>query len=271
MQEQAAQPATPRSSDRERRSFSNHSRRPQGYHPDDASGVRQIYRGPDLDTAPAEYTSTRTTRHSVPPEGRTISVFAASQELHDIHGAQEIQEMKPTVPSPRPSSNANESQAPFMGQRSSDPQLHAARPPQAESVTPAAPATGGQWPPFSEDRSQPTEPPHDASREVSGNLPPARPPASRPTMSRVMPSAATPRPVSPFSQALVPSDSTRGRRAQDDFDYQQSQGFPDRRSTPETTSEPSTLSTKRPTHQADPAGPAWLYAPPAQQASPKPI
>jgi cellulose synthase operon protein YhjQ len=77
--------------------------------------------------------------------------------------------------------------------------------------------------------------------------------------------------VSPFSQALVPSDSTRGRRAQDDFDYQQSHGFPERRSTPETTSEPSTLSSQRPANQADPAGPAWLYAPPAPQVSPTPI
>jgi cellulose synthase operon protein YhjQ len=76
--------------------------------------------------------------------------------------------------------------------------------------------------------------------------------------------------VSPFSQALVPSDSTRGRRAQDDFDYQQSQGFPERRST-EITSEPSTLSTQRPSNQADPAGPAWLYASPASQVQPKPI
>jgi cellulose synthase operon protein YhjQ len=89
--------------------------------------------------------------------------------------------------------------------------------------------------------------------------------------SRVMPSAGAPRPVSPFSQALVPSDSTRGRRAQDDFDYQQSQGFPERRNTPENTSEPSTLSTQRPASQADPAGPAWLYAPPAPPVSPKPI
>jgi len=83
-----------------------------------------------------------------------------------------------------------------------------------------------------------------------------------------MPSAATPRPVSPFSQALVPSDSTRGRRAQDDFDYQQSQGFPERRHTPETLSE--TLPTPRSSNQADPAGPAWLYAPPVPQATPKP-
>jgi cellulose synthase operon protein YhjQ len=106
---------------------------------------------------------------------------------------------------------------------------------------------------------------HDSGRDSNPNLPAAKPPASRPTMSsRVMPSAASPRPVSPFSQALVPSDSTRGRRAQDDFDYQQSQGFPDRR----TPSEPdsSTLSSQRP---SDPAGPAWLYAPPAPPATPR--
>jgi cellulose synthase operon protein YhjQ len=84
--------------------------------------------------------------------------------------------------------------------------------------------------------------------------------------SRVTPSAAPPRPVSPFSQALVPSDSTRGRRAQDDFDYQQSQGFPERRTNPEPDS--STLSSQRP---SDPAGPAWLYAPPAPQAAPRPL
>ena len=58
------------------------------------------------------------------------------------------------------------------------------------------------------------------------------------TSSRISPSPATSRPVSPFSQALVPSDSTRGRRAQDDFDYQQSQGFPERRSTPDTSRTP---------------------------------
>ncbi len=89
--------------------------------------------------------------------------------------------------------------------------------------------------------------------------------------SRVTPSAASPRPVSPFSQALVPSDSSRGRRAQDDFDYQQSQGFPERRSTSESVSEPAPLSTQKPTHPSDPAGPAWLYAPSAPQVTPKPI
>jgi cellulose synthase operon protein YhjQ len=74
--------------------------------------------------------------------------------------------------------------------------------------------------------------------------------------------------VSPFSQALVPSDSTRGRRAQDDFDYQQSQGFPERRIPAE---DPTTLSSHRPAFQAEPSGPAWLYAPSAPQTQQKPV
>ena len=83
-----------------------------------------------------------------------------------------------------------------------------------------------------------------------------------------MPSAPSSRPLSPFSQALVPSDSTRGRRAQDDFDYQQSQGFPDRRGASETIPESPSLSPQRSPNQTDPAGPAWLYAPPATQFQP---
>jgi cellulose synthase operon protein YhjQ len=78
------------------------------------------------------------------------------------------------------------------------------------------------------------------------------------------------RPVSPFSQALVPSDSTRGRRAQDDFDYQQSHGFPDRRGTGEAAPD-SALASQRSAYPADPAGPAWLYAPASPQVQPKPI
>jgi cellulose synthase operon protein YhjQ len=82
----------------------------------------------------------------------------------------------------------------------------------------------------------------------------------------------SPRPISPFSQALVPSDSTRGRRAQDDFDYQQSQGFPERerRGVPETGGD-SVIPTARPGYVADPAGPAWLYAPSAPVTPQKPM
>jgi cellulose synthase operon protein YhjQ len=239
----------------ERHIPSRHSsqRRPQGYHPDDASGVRQIYRGPDYDATPAEYISTSSPEHSIPVERRAVPVSAA------------FQDMKPTAElpnlSPRPSSSTTESQASHMGQRHTDPQPHAARSPQTESTT----STGGQWPPSSGDRPLPIDPSHDSHREVSGILPPAKPVATRPMgSSRITP--PSPRPVSPFSQALVPSDSTRGRRAQDDFDYQQSQGFPDRRGASEPMPD-STLS-QRP---SDPAGPAWLYAPPAPQLSPRPL
>jgi cellulose synthase operon protein YhjQ len=252
----------------ERRVSSSHrvaSRRPQGYHPDDASGVRQIYRGPDLDLPHAEYTSMSSPRRSVPVEGRAVLVSAASQEIKPTTEQQ--------VPTPRPPSNINESQAPLMGQRHTDPQPHTTHPTQDEPATATAssPATGGQWPPSSGDRPS-VDPSHDSNRDANGNLAAAKHPLPRPMVSsRTMPSATAPRPVSPFSQALVPSDSTRGRRAQDDFDYQQSQGFPERRNVSESMPDPSPLSTQRSAHPSDPAGPAWLYAPPSPQVTPKPI
>jgi cellulose synthase operon protein YhjQ len=253
---------TPSPQPAERRPSANHHvapRRPQGYHPDDASGVRQIYRGPELDTVQAEYTSTNSSQHIVSAELRSVSVSA---HFHEIEPAPEYQ-----IPSPRPSSNVIESQAPLMGQRSSDPQLNAARSHQSEPAPTSTPATGGQWPPSSGDRSQPAEPSQDSGRETA-----VKPPLLRPAISsRITPPASSPRPVSPFSQALVPSDSTRGRRAQDDFDYRQSQAFPDRRSAPDVAPESSTLLSQRQPNQADPAGPAWLYAPPAPQVTPKPI
>ncbi|HWY99831.1 MAG TPA: cellulose synthase operon protein YhjQ/BcsQ [Edaphobacter sp.] len=239
------------------------SRRPQGYHPDDASGVRQIYRGPDSEAMQAEYTSTSSPQQSAPIERRALSLSAASQETKPAAEQPNL--------SPRPSSSptTTESQASLMGQRHTDPQPHAARPPQTDSPPASTTSTGGQWPPSSGERSgdrpQPADPSHDSHREVSGILPPTKPQTTRPIgSSRITP--PSPRPVSPFSQALVPSDSTRGRRAQDDFDYQQSQGFPERRTTSEPASD-STLS-QRP---SDPAGPAWLYAPSGPQITPKPL
>jgi cellulose synthase operon protein YhjQ len=248
-----------------RASDSHQPRRPQGYHPDDASGVRQIYRGPDYEAMQAEYTSSPAWQ-SVSVEGRAVPLSATSHET------------KPTaeqsVPSPRSSSSKTESQASLMGQRSNDPQPHVVRPPQSEPVT-STPAIHGQWPPTSGDRPQSVDPAYDSAREVSGVPPATRPPMSRQmSAQRAATYAAAPRPVSPFSQALVPSDSTRGRRAQDDFDYQQSQGFPEssRRGTPEAAPESSTLTSTLPSQRpADPAGPSWLYAPSALQATPKPV
>jgi cellulose synthase operon protein YhjQ len=252
----------------ERRSSESHqatSRRPQGYRPDDASGVRQIYRGPDYEAEPAEYTSTSSVRLSAPLESRAMHLSAASQDTRPT--------TEPPIYSQRPSSQSHESQASHMAQRRNDPPAPAARPQQAEPVPAQIASTGSSWPPSASDRSPQFVDPTREMRDIPGNPPAAKPLASRPPATpRPAPSAAT-RPVSPFSQALVPSDATRGRRAQDDFDYQQSQGFaePSRRAAPEPLPESSTLSSQRPAYPADPAGPAWLYAPPAPQVAPKPI
>jgi cellulose synthase operon protein YhjQ len=110
----------------------------------------------------------------------------------------------------------------------------------------------------------PVDSTRDAIRESPVNVSTPRPPAPRQSgISRSVPlnPSSPTRPVSPFSQALVPSDSTRGRRAQDDFDYQQSSIVP----------EPPRRTTPEPAPDSTPAGPAWLYAPPVPPVQPKPI
>ena len=137
-----------------------------------------------------------------------------------------------------------------MGQRHTDPQPHAARSfrlnpaPSFALKRPDSMAASDLWRSLSAiRRSIRRLPPRDQRR-----LPLPRP-RGRPAIRSAAPLPATPpRPVSPFSQALVPSDSTRGRRAQDDFDYQQSQGFPDRRAAPHPSLRPTlpTQDTGRP-------------------------
>jgi cellulose synthase operon protein YhjQ len=255
----------------ERRSAESHqshqttTRRPQGYRPDDASGVRQIYRGPEYDAAQAEYTSTSSVRPSTPGEGRAVHINAASQEIKPVS--------EQPIYSQRPPSYSTESQASHMAQRRNDPPP-SARSQQAEPLTASTPPTGGSWPPSAGDRSPQFVDPAHETRDITGNPPPAKPlPLRPPATPRTAPPQSPSRPVSPFSQALVPSDATRGRRAQDDFDYQQSQGFPEpsRRPAPEPLPESSSLSSQRPAYPADPAGPAWLYAPPAPQVASKPL
>jgi cellulose synthase operon protein YhjQ len=154
-----------------------------------------------------------------------------------------------------------------MGQRHDDLPTSAGRPSQSDPAPTSATAPTSPWPPSAE-RTQTITDPSPANREPHSGLSSSRPSAIRPVSSRISPAPASPRPLSPFSQALVPSDSTRGRRAQDDFDYQQSQGFPERRTPAE---DPSTLSAQRPAHPAEPSGPAWLYAPPTAQTQQKPV
>lgn len=236
-------------------------RRPQGYRPDDASGVRQIYRGPD---------------HEVPRGDRSVDQPVRLHVEASPLNTKPIPEQPTQAP---PYATAATPPASAMGQRRTDaPPSPKVRPPQDGFVAtqpsverierrdfrPAA--TNG-------DRAQPDFDPVFGSgagsgREETVDSSPVRPPVARP----LAPVSDVPsRPVSPFSQALVPSDSTRGRRARDDFDYQQSQAMPERerRNILDPSIEPAG-STQRTAYAAPPSGPAWLYAPPASPASPKP-
>ena len=268
----STQPSEPRISDRDRREYSPSaltqpergvpqsqpiSRRPQGYHPEDASGVRQIYRGPDYDAFQTEYSSS-SARHSARPDSHSVAAPPTFRPTEPV---------TKSFPSAPLSPSVNESQASFMGQRHDDLPTSAGRPSQSDPAPTSATAPTSPWPPSAE-RTQTITDPSPANREPHSGLSSSRPSAIRPVSSRISPAPASPRPLSPFSQALVPSDSTRGRRAQDDFDYQQSQGFPERRTPAE---DPSTLSAQRPAHPAEPSGPAWLYAPPTAQTQQKPV
>ncbi|MBB5346009.1 cellulose synthase operon protein YhjQ/BcsQ [Tunturibacter empetritectus] len=239
-------------------------RRPQGYRPDEASGVRQIYRGPD--DSQAEYTTPDPIRHLIPTQNRAVPAPLLSQDMKPTH----------EQPAPPPPPSPNEDAAPLLGQRRTDPQPRAVAS-QSEPAPASSAANLDQRTPSAKDPSRTSDDaPLDSTRDSSSNLSPATPP--RPRLSGAFRSAppissTPPRPVSPFSQALVPSDSTRGRRAQDDFDYQQphNPSEPSRRNPADPSPEPAPLASARPAFQSDPAGPAWLYASPAQPVAAKPL
>ena len=102
--------------------------------------------------------------------------------------------------------------------------------------------------------------------------------AQRPVAAAAQPPAnASARPVSPFSQPPAQSqEAARGRRAHDDFGYQSATGYSARPSYTDPQRQPYTESPQRVNSQpapldsgasrapysSDPAGPAWLYAPP---------
>jgi cellulose synthase operon protein YhjQ len=231
-------------------------RRPQGYRPDQASGVRQIYRGPD--DSQAEYTTSDPIRHLIPTQSRAVPAPSLSQD------------MKPITEQPATSSlsPSNEGPAGLTGQRRGDPSASYTAQTDPLSTTPESSAA--------KDRSTPAaDALLDSTRESASNPSSTIAPPRLSGAFRSAPplSSTSSRPVSPFSQALVPSDSTRGRRAQDDFDYQQPHSLPElpRRNQADASPEPAPVASARPAFQSDPAGPAWLYAPPAQPVSAKPV
>jgi len=238
-------------------------RRPQGYRPDEASGVRQIYRGPD--DSQAEYTTPDPDRHSIPMQNRAVTAAPLSQDMKPI----------PEQSVPNPLSPSSEGSTPLVGQRRTDSPSRADSRTSSIDPPPVPPANPVEpWSPLSKDRSRSSaDTPADSTREALSSTIPTPPRLSGAFRSAPPISSTPPRPVSPFSQALVPSDSTRGRRAQDDFDYQHpnNPSDPTRRNPADQSSEPTPLASARPAFQADPAGPAWLYAAPANSAAPKPL
>lgn len=183
------------------------SDRPQGYHPDDASGVRDIFRGPE-EPAQAE--------HEVRP--RPAPYPPASETMY----------------SDRPSAVIYKDASSHASTRRGEQQFSERRAVRPE----AAPSTD---PGFAARRDDLAEQAATAARYQTG--------------SSIAPEAAPP----------------RGRRAQDDFDYRQAVPLKDQ--VRRAAFEPESLHPPAPRspYAADPAGPAWLYAPmTAQQLPPRP-
>lgn len=164
------------------------ARRPRGYRPDDASGVRQIYRGPEVDTQATQYGAARPTRSTAleasPPEA---PVTPASIPAGSIY-------------SPRVAASIPEATFPQYGQRLTDSPVA----PRAET---AAPVIKEYFRPSVESTSAPVT-------------------AQPPVASSGSP-LSQPRPLTPFSQSMATSEVVRGRRVHDDFDYQRSGAAPD--------------------------------------------
>jgi cellulose synthase operon protein YhjQ len=238
-------------------------RRPQGYRPDDASGVRQIYRGPDHEAPLAVKTAAELISQETPVQGTSVS--APHLEMKPM--------TKQPMPMQRTSTTVDDAPIASVWKRRTDGPLQPGfRSAEDDALVQAASGRQEHW------SAPPADHPQSADRafpprETAGDASPSRQSVgSFPSP----PAIVSPRAVSPFSQALAPSDSTRGRRAQDDFNYKQSpvSSERERRSTaepPPSSPVNSTVNVPRAGYVAEPAGPAWLYASPVLTASPKPL
>lgn len=287
---------------------SSSQRMPQGHHPDEASGVRQIYRGPEYDVLPQDRRMLDSGRHAAPAYS-----FAGSQPPRERRAAPE------PVSSSHPDSAAGTenhpgysvSGEPGSGSTGSSggrpsfpaaPLLPPTEPAMPQGARAEAPArTVSSTPPPSGSRERAVFAPFwegprpGAERAMpygSGYAPPAEPsPGSAPSgylpySQTAAEASSTSRAVSPFSQPPV----TRGRRAQDDPRFQRSTSFPEpSRSAAPTGSQyaaaqesltgkpgqnsaPGAMgSSSGASYNGNPAGPAWLYAPASSQILQQPL
>jgi cellulose synthase operon protein YhjQ len=262
-----------------RASQSSAIRRPQGYRPDAASGVRQIYRAPEFDEPQAEYIAAEPVNH-----------LAAPRPLRGAYGEE--------AASQRGGMNSAVNQAANLARNASTnpPNLHVNPPargasfePMAESLrepvrTQGPPAQAG-WPFTSAERPRTDatlrpalrrEPPVGAEVAPQSGLPQrvappqggAPPRNFAPSVAPIVPATGQ-RPVSPYAQPVA-SDASRGRRVQDELGYKPGAAFSDpARQIPPPAPKSKISSPQRTPYVADPSGPAWLYAPQTPVAAPQ--
>ncbi|HEY6414329.1 MAG TPA: hypothetical protein VIX42_11625, partial [Edaphobacter sp.] len=239
-------------------------RRPQGYSPDDASGVRQIYRGPEYGL-PAQDDS------GVASGGRNRPVPIPGTPMTPVDSKRA-----------GASGDAVQPGQPMVGgKRHTDPQRQAPqtviRQPRPDAAA-ASPAERTPMRPMSSsDRSL-----EQSGSRAEGSYDPGfiagrrsivDPLPAQPAISGARAVSPPVRPVSPFSQTPAPADTARGRRTQDGSGYSAPvYSSPSRGDAAESLPDSATSSsTQRPAYTAEPAGPAWLYAPPAAQQQAKPM
>ncbi len=242
-------------------------RRPQGYSPDDASGVRQIYRGPEYGLPPQDDSGV------VLGQGRNRPVPIPGSPMTPVDSRRAVgasgEALQPGQPMPG-------------GKRHTDPpppqsQLGGRQQrPDAAEVSPVDRAP--MWPMSSGDRATEQSDGRTDGSFDSGFMGSRRsvvdPLPTQPASAGAGSVSAPIRPVSPFSQTPAPADSSRGRRAQDGSGQQPVRAYsePPRGSASEPLADAATgSSAQRPGYTADPPGPAWLYAPPAAQQQAKPM
>ena len=235
---------------------SSSQRRPQGYRPDDASGVRQIYRGPEFDAPQGEYVSIEPVRpvapiRNVPPEPRQPDPWA-----NPVNQTPYTQRATPASFNDQFLSSGHRDTA----ARPVTPRPSYSEPPMSQEAQPQ-----DLWPGPSPENFDPAPSPRIPSRRAApppqmSNLPAQRgPDPSRNTTYQ----AQAPR--VPASEPL--QDASRGRRAQDDYEQM---APPPQAEAPRRGSSSGNRqqapSAQRPGHTSDPTGPAWLYAPQTPQA-----
>ncbi len=226
---------------------SSSRRRPQGYHPDEASGVRQIYRGSDFDDQ-EEYVAAEPLRPEIPVRSRSQSSPRTSyQALTNPQRSVPLAPSEPLHP---------------MGYRPVESSLNYQRTLPAENAATPAPVRVEGWAIPSVDRMD--TPPDSRVGAVRG----AR--GGRRDMDAA--ASAPVRPVAPLRAASpllqdTPSESQRLRRAQEDSGNRPPRpgSDPARR----TAKGPISSASQRQQYAPEPTGPAWLYAPQTSQQVPQ--